>query len=154
MTCSGQVSPVEVRLEMEGDLDDPAYIKASGREPVSGRPNVAALCAGVSSSQLDHFVVLMAKPAGFGVPGPQRFSLAGGWLEHLDVVSQPLCQTELDMAVGDRRIDLTRPEGMPRRRITERPEAVAGEEAVVDVGGGARAAGNGVPRDVRGGRAS
>jgi hypothetical protein len=113
MTCAGQVSPAEVRLEMEGDLDDPAYIKASGREPVSGRPNVAALCAGVSASQLDHFVTLVAKPAGFGVPGPQRFALATGWLEHLDVTSQPFCQTELDTAAGDGRINLIRPGGAP-----------------------------------------
>ena len=157
MTCSGQVPPVEVRLEMEGDLDDPAYIKASGREPVSGRPNVAALCAGVSSAQLDHFVVLVAKPAGFGVPGPQRFSLAGGWLEDLDVVSQPFCQTEHDTAVGDSRIDLTRREGMPRRRSTEPLAGVAGgwEEAVIDDDGDvAGVAGNGVSRRVRGGHAS
>ena len=70
LACSGQINMLDVTLEMSGDLDDPEYIKRAGREPVSGRPNVAALCAGVSASQLELFVSLLAHPAGRGAPGP------------------------------------------------------------------------------------
>ncbi len=64
LACTGQIDMSEVALEMSGDLDDPEYIRRAGREPVSGRPNVAALCAGVSGSQLEQFVSSWPGPAG------------------------------------------------------------------------------------------
>jgi molybdopterin/thiamine biosynthesis adenylyltransferase len=108
LACSAQISMTEVALEMSGDLDDPEYIRRSGREAVSGRPNVAALCAGVSSSQLDQFVSLLAHPGGQPVPGPLRFSLSAHYLEHLPHATQPYCPVEQALAVGDARTDLTR----------------------------------------------
>jgi molybdopterin/thiamine biosynthesis adenylyltransferase len=107
--CTGQIDMSEVALEMSGDLDDPEYIRRAGRPPVSGRPNVAALCAAVSSSQLEQFVSLVAHPAGLGVPGALRFSLAPHHLEHLPHTTQAHCITENKTADGDGRIDLTRP---------------------------------------------
>ncbi|MBK9726292.1 MAG: ThiF family adenylyltransferase [Actinomycetales bacterium] len=108
LSCSGQISMAEVSLEMSGDLDDPEYIRRAGREPVSGRPNVAALCAGVSASQLEQFVSLVTRPGGQPVPGPLRFSLAAHHLEHLAHATQPYCPAEESVALGDDRVDLTR----------------------------------------------
>lgn len=111
LTCSRQIDMAEVALEMSGDLDDPEYIRRAGRQPVSGRPNVAALCAAVSSSQLEHFVSLVARPGGQGVPAPLRFGLAAHHLEHLPHEPQPYCPTEGGLAAGDQRADLCRPTG-------------------------------------------
>jgi hypothetical protein len=111
LACSGQIKMLDVTLEMSGDLDDPGYIRRAGREPVSGRPNVAALCAGVSASQLEHFVSLVAHPAGQGAPAPLRFALALHHLEHLPAASQPYCEVEQRSCLGDGRIDLTKPSG-------------------------------------------
>ncbi|WP_238335296.1 ThiF family adenylyltransferase [Kribbella amoyensis] len=108
LACTGQVDMTEVALEMSGDLDDPEYIRRAGRDSVSGRPNVAALCAAVSGSQLEQFVSLVAHPAGLGVPSALRFSLALHHLEHLPHQTQPYCPTESQIAVGDARTDLRR----------------------------------------------
>ncbi|WP_344735096.1 ThiF family adenylyltransferase [Nocardioides fonticola] len=108
LACSGQISMTEVALEMSGDLDDPEYIRQAGREPVSGRPNVATLCAGVSAGQLEQFVTLVAHPGGQPAPAPLRFSLAAHHLEHSSHTTQPYCTTEQATAAGDARTDLTR----------------------------------------------
>ena len=112
LACSNQISMQEVTLEMSGDLDNPEYIQRAGREPVSGRPNVAVLCAGVSASQLEHFVSLTAQPAGQGVPAPLRFALAPHHLEHLPASTKPYCEPKRQTAVGDARINLCRPTGV------------------------------------------
>lgn len=119
LACSAQISMAEVALEMGGDLDNPEYIRRSGREAVSGRPNVAALCAGVSSSQLEQFVSLLAHPGGQPVSGPLRFSLSTQYLEHLPHTTQPHCRVEQELAVGDARIDLTRISAVPASRERE-----------------------------------
>lgn len=111
LACSGQIKMSEVILEMSGDLDDPEYIRRAGREPVSGRPNVAALCAGVSASQLELFVSLIANPARLGAPTPLCFALAPHHLEHLRVTSQPYCEAERQTGIGDARTDLCRRDG-------------------------------------------
>lgn len=108
LACSGQINMLDVTLEMTGDLDDPEYIKRAGREPLSGRPNVAALCAGVSASQLELFVSLLAHPAGCGAPGPLRFALGPHHLEQMQATSQTYCQAEAWTGLGDARTDLCR----------------------------------------------
>lgn len=124
LACTGQIDMSEVALEMSGDLDDPEYIRRAGRAPASGRPNVAALCAGVSGSQLEQFVSLVAHPAGLGVPGALRFNLALHHLEHLPHQTQPHCTTENQGPVGDGRVDLRRATGIwsqkPARRTLRR----------------------------------
>jgi hypothetical protein len=112
LACSGQINMSEVALEMSGDLDDPAYIRRAGRESMSARPNVAALCAAVSGSQLEQFVSLVAQPGGQGVPRPLRFSLAAHHQEHLPHETQPYCPTEGQLAAGDQRVDLCRTTGL------------------------------------------
>lgn len=121
LACSGQIDMSEVALEMSGDLDDPEYIRRAGRQAVSGRPNVAALCAGVSSSQLEQFVSLVAHPGGQGVPGPQRFNLSIHHLEHLPHQTQPYCPTEGQLAAGDLRSDLCRTTGPWTNQYTPPP---------------------------------
>lgn len=111
LACANQINMTDVALEMSGDLDNPEYIRRAGRQPVSGRPNVAALCAAVSGSQLEQFVSLVARPGGQGVSGPLRFSLATHHLEHLPHATQLYCPTEQGLAVGDRRTDLSRESG-------------------------------------------
>jgi hypothetical protein len=111
LACSKQIDMSDVTLEMNGDLDDPEYIRHAGREPVSGRPNVAALSAGVSASQLDQFVSLVAQPAGQGVPAPLRFALALHHLEHLQAPTQPNCESERRTGLGDARVNLCRTTG-------------------------------------------
>lgn len=111
LACSGQINMSEVALEMSGDLDDPEYIRRAGRKSISGRPNVAALCAAVSGSQLEQFVSLVAQPGGRGAPGPLRFSLAAHHLEHLPHETQPYCPTEGQLAAGNQRADLCRTTG-------------------------------------------
>lgn len=111
LACSGQINMQDVTLEMSGDLDDPEYIKRAGRVSVSGRPNVAALCAGVSASQLELFVSLVARPAGRGVPNPLRFMLALHHLEHMPVTSQMYCEAERRTGLGDARTGLCRATG-------------------------------------------
>jgi hypothetical protein len=111
LACSGQINMSEVALEMSGDLDDPEYIRRAGRESISGRPNVAALCAAVSGSQLEQFVSLVAQPGGRGAPWPLRFSLAAHHLEHLPQEAQPYCPTEGQLAAGNQRADLCRTTG-------------------------------------------
>lgn len=111
LACSGQLRMPEVVLEMSGDLDDPAYIRRANREPVSGRPNVAALCGGVSASQLEHFVSLLAHPGGQGAPGPLRFMLTTHYLEHIPGQCHTYCESNRMEALGDNRFDLSRPTG-------------------------------------------
>jgi hypothetical protein len=106
LACAGQINMLDVTLEMSGDLDDPEYIRRAGRESLSGRPNVAALCAGVSASQLELFVSLVAHPAGRGVPDPLRFMLAPHHLEKMAATSQPYCEAEQRTGLGDARTNL------------------------------------------------
>lgn len=108
LACSGQLVPEDVPLDQQGLLDDPEYIRQSGRERVAGRPNVALLSASVSAAQLALFVSLVAAPGRRGVPGPLRYSLAPHVLEHMDSTSQPYCAYEQHAGSGDARVDLTR----------------------------------------------
>lgn len=131
LACANQINMSEVALEMSGDLDDPEYVRRAGRQPVSGRPNVAALCAAVSGSQLEQFVSLVARPGGQGVPSPLRFNLSTHHLEHLRQVTQPHCVTEQALGAGDERINLTREIGpwntsprVPRRPLRRRVNQV------------------------------
>lgn len=132
MACSGQIDMSEVALEMSGDLDDPEYIRRAGRLKMSGRPNVAALCAAVSGSQLEQFVSLVAQPGGQGVPRPLRFSLAAHHLEHLPHETQPYCPTEGQLAAGDRRADLSRMAGPWNNQRTVPKSTVFGISNLID----------------------
>ena len=111
LQCSKQLAAHEVPLDMGGLFEDPEYIRRAGRAgpaATSGSPNVALLSANVSAAQL---VSLVAKPAGFGVPRPLRYILAGHVLEHLDYEPAEYCPVEKSVGTGDQRQDLTRDHG-------------------------------------------
>ncbi len=113
LQCSRQLAAHEATLDMGGLLDDPEYIRRAGR-PTGGSPNVALLSASVSAAQLAQLaqlVSLVAKPAGFGVPLPLRYSLAGHLHEHLNCEPAEYCPVEKSVAVGDQRQSLIRDEG-------------------------------------------
>lgn len=83
MLCTRQVNPTDIQLDRQGLLDDPNYIEQSGREPVSGAPNVAAYSASVSAALLAQFVSLTAHPGRRGVPPPLRYLLSTHSLQAL-----------------------------------------------------------------------
>jgi threonine dehydrogenase-like Zn-dependent dehydrogenase len=111
MACSGQLRMGEVALDQQGLLEDPDYIRRSGRATGPRNQNVAALSASVSAAQLAQFVSLVAAPGGRGVSGPLRYILAPHHLEHLDCATQEFCPPERATGAGDGRLALTRCEG-------------------------------------------
>jgi hypothetical protein len=124
MLCTRQLHPTDIQLDRQGLLDDPNYIEQSGREPVSGAPNVAPYSASVSAALLAQFVSLTAHPGGRGVPLPLRYLLSTHSLHALTDTTGEYCQYELDTAVGDGRTPLALPEaGQPDsgRRRGRRP---------------------------------
>lgn len=124
LQCSKQIAAQEVTLDMGGLLDDPEYIRNAGRA-TAGSPNVALLSASVSAAQLTQLVSLVAQPAGFGVPRPLRYSLAGHFLDHLDNEPAEYCPVEKSVALGDQRQDLTRDEGPWTTGTKREPRALA-----------------------------
>lgn len=113
MLCTRQVNPTDIQLDRQGLLDDPNYIEQSGREPVSGAPNVAAYSASVSAALLAQFVSLTAHPGRRGVPPPLRYLLSTHSLQALTDTTGQFCQYEFDTAIGDGRTPLVLPEPEP-----------------------------------------
>lgn len=120
MLCTRQLNPTDIQLDRQGLLDDPNYIEQSGREPVSGAPNVAAYSASVSAALLAQFVSLTAHPGRRGVPQPLRYLLSTHSLQTLTDTTGQFCQYELDTAIGDGRSPLLLPEARPQPDSTTR----------------------------------
>jgi len=114
MLCTHQLIPTDIQLDRQGLLDDPNYIEQSGREPVSGAPNVAAYSASVSAALLTQFVSLTAHPGRRGVPSPLRYLLSTHSLQALTDTTGPFCQYELDTAIGDGRTPLVVSDALPQ----------------------------------------
>lgn len=110
MLCTRQLNPADIQLDRQGLLDDPNYIEQSGREPVSGAPNVAAYSASVSAALLAQFVSLTVHPGRRGVPLPLRYLLSTHSLQPLTDTTGQFCQYELDTAIGDDRTPLAMPQ--------------------------------------------
>jgi len=103
MACNGQLVMGDVQLDRQGLLDDPEYIKRTGRKLPSSQ-NVALLCASVSAGELAQFVSLVATPGGMGVPSAQRYILAPHIQEAMnDKLTQPHCRFEMRIGEGDAR---------------------------------------------------
>ena len=102
MLCTRQLNVTDLALDREGKLDDPEYIRRSGREEPK-RQNVAALSAGVSAALLGQFVSLVAHPGNLGVPAPLRFMIGPHLLEHLPTASGQFCPYEAELGLGDER---------------------------------------------------
>lgn len=132
MTCIGQLDPAEVPLDIEGLLDDPAYITQTGVRPVGGSANVAMLSASVSGALLTQFVSFNVAPGGIGDPGPTRYILSTHTLEHLKCERSRHCVTEGAAGAGDARLDLTgphRPLGIQSARPSTRVRKVINQVA-------------------------
>ena len=74
----------------------------------SEKEHAGDCCAGVSASQPELLVSLVATPGGQGVPSPLRFSLAPQLPEHLHDPSEAYCESEQHTRAGDTRVRLTR----------------------------------------------
>ena len=106
MGCNGQVDFGAVALERQGLLDDPEYIKGSGRGSL-GNANVAALSVNVAASVLGQYVSLSVAPAGLGDPGPLQYAFSVHNLARRDDRSSPHCMVEAAECEGDSRVCLT-----------------------------------------------
>ena len=107
MSCNGQLDLGLVPLDQQGLLDDPEYIRNSGRSDLPTSQNVAPLSVSVAATLLAQYVSFSVAPAGLGDPGPLRYTLSSHYLEHIDCTTRPHCPVELAEGIGDRRADLT-----------------------------------------------
>jgi tRNA A37 threonylcarbamoyladenosine dehydratase len=138
MVCLGQLVLGDVRLDKNGQLDDPAYIAAGNRKEPS-RQNVAALAASVSAALLAQFVSLTAHPGGRGVPVPLRYVLSTHTLEHSPALSGRYCTYENALCAGDRRTPIAESREdwravVMKRSATRKPlrlRAIAAAEGLV-----------------------
>ena len=105
MSCSRQLDLGQVALDIDGLLEDPAYVRGSDQEVVG--QNVAALSCNVSSSLLAQLVSFLVAPGGQGDPGPLQYVLSTHTMEHLPFTSREKCPVEASTSAGDARVDLT-----------------------------------------------
>lgn len=108
LVCLSQYDPALVQVERDGSLDDPSYIaNLPPDSPLQRRENVAALSAMASAALLAQFVSLVARPSGFGDPGPLRFSLRDHAVERTAAVCDSECPYAASRGTGDARLDPT-----------------------------------------------
>lgn len=108
MSCNRQLDLSRVALDIDGLLDDPAYIAASHDDDLApAGHNVAPLSVSVTAGLLSQYVSFSVAPGGFGDPGPLQYVLSTHALEHLPDATSEHCPYESAEAVGDGRIDLT-----------------------------------------------
>ncbi|MEV4670916.1 ThiF family adenylyltransferase [Actinomadura sp. NPDC049382] len=106
MVCTRQLNPADVTLDQQGLLEDPEYIRQSGRQKPA-RQNVAALAISPAASQLAQFVSLVVAPGGLGEPGPLQYVLSTHQLIALPTSLNPECFFERTTGLGDARVELT-----------------------------------------------
>ena len=125
MSCNGQLDLGQVVLDRQGLLDDPEYIRNSGRSDLPTNQNVAPLSVNVTGSLLAQYVSFSVAPSGLGDPGPLHYSLSSHYLECLDHVTRPHCPVELAEGAGDHRADLTghHEQAERLRQIANTPDA-------------------------------
>ncbi len=107
LACNGQLDLGLVSADREGLLDDPGYIRRTGRSVGPARQNVAMLSVSVVSSVLAQFVSFTVGPGGLGDPGPIQYLLSTHSLIRPADVSQSSCYFERSVAAGNERLDLT-----------------------------------------------
>lgn len=108
LACLGQYDRAAVQLERDGSLDDPAYIaNLPADSGLRRRENVAALSVSVTASLMQQFVSYVARPSGFGDPGPLRFSLRDHSVEREPTQCAVGCPFQGGTGYGDARLDPT-----------------------------------------------
>lgn len=126
MVCNEQLDMGDVALDLQGLLDDPAYITSAGAQVHRHRlgQNVALLSISVAAALLAQYVSLSVAPGGLGDPGPLRYILITHELEHVEARTREYCMTEFAEAVGDGRQALAgRHEAAERARFAHEPVA-------------------------------
>lgn len=118
LVCNGQVDVAEVALDIQGLLEDRAYIAGADRQHGSGQ-NVALLSISAAAALLAQFVSFNVAPGGIGDPGPLQYLLSTHTLEHLTSTTRPHCPYEQAEACGDGRQTLT---GRHKAAETKRSE--------------------------------
>jgi hypothetical protein len=106
MVCNEQLNLSDVALDIQGLLDDPAYIAGANRPADTGQ-NVALVSISAAASLLAQFVSFSVAPGGMGDPGPLQYLLSTHTLEHLPAMTRGGCPYEAALAAGDQRQELT-----------------------------------------------
>jgi hypothetical protein len=122
MSCNGQLNLADVPLDRQGLLDDPEYIRQSGRRRPA-RQNVAALAIGPAASQLAQFISLAVAPGGLGEPGPLQYVLSTHEQALLPYELKDTCSSEQTTGLGNARAKLIGPHEVADRVRTERQRA-------------------------------
>lgn len=106
LACLGQYDRAHVQVERDGSLDDPSYIEGlPAVSPLRRRENVAMLSASVTSALLQQFVSYVARPSGFGDPGPLRFNIRDHRVEGDQTDCVEGCPFPACTGAGDARLD-------------------------------------------------
>ncbi len=108
LACLRQYDPAHVQIERDGSFDDPSYLaNLSKASPIRRRENVAAFSTSVAATLLLQFVSYVARPSGFGDPGPLRFSARDHTVERDTTLCDRGCPYQLSVGSGDTRLDPT-----------------------------------------------
>ena len=108
MSCNRQLEMGRVALDIQGLLDDAAYINgATPNAAPEGGQNVALLSINVAAALLAQYVSFSVAPAGIGDPGPLQYILSTHELQHLEIATRQGCIYEPSRPSGDGRSDLT-----------------------------------------------
>jgi hypothetical protein len=130
MACNGQLDLGELAADIEGDLDDPEYVRGHDRGAhASTGQNVAVLSISAAAALLAQYVSFNVGPGGMGEPGALQYVLSTNTLEHLPVVSGPHCLYEEAEALGDARPVLSGPHAKAAERRKERAALTLGPRA-------------------------
>ena len=110
LACLRQYDPALVQVERDGSLDDPRYIaNLSPDSPIRPRENVAAISTSVAAALLEQFVAYVARPSGFGDPGPLRFSLRDHSVKRRQTTCRDGCPYPRAVGDGDARLNPAEP---------------------------------------------
>ncbi len=82
LECIGQYESSTAKLEKEGFLDDPEYIKGmSEKNELNIRENVFAFSANLASFEVLQFLSLVIAPSGISDIGQQLYNMVPGKLD-------------------------------------------------------------------------
>jgi len=95
MICLGALRREDIALDMDGKLDDPAYIRGLGPEfnPLLARQNVFPFSLSVAAHEILQFVGLVTSQPRIGGTGPQTYHCYPGTME---VSEQSECEADCE----------------------------------------------------------
>lgn len=106
LACLLQYDPGDVEVERDGSLDDPSYIAGlPSNSPLVRRENVAALSTSATGALLLQFLSYVARPSGFGDPGPLMFDARNHVGERNTSVCLAGCPFQASVGRGDLRLN-------------------------------------------------